>query len=497
MAPKLINRGGEVQKQLYLLREKAVKSLKTMLLGLLALALVIQPNVALCNHVNMDGLIESESFTYTRDNVRVEHEFDAQNIDKALNKADELTKEVAKLYGKILTNAERDEGNHFRTWDKERYQAMKMAAASFQNRMQELHQELTAASALFKVAFKEKLPREVHIEIIERAGHYIRNVTIYNSYVDFGANRKLRFDTMTPFDEAKADILRDHNISYLDFPTVLLPQAVGAVATGQARANGGLVHERSSLTITSTVVHLPLDMSKLTKLLEGAETAIKKASLARENIVGAGVREITRTLYGRDRKSVEYNCKLDTFEKTHKPHIIDYITSMVELKAYCNELAARLNVSKNYISALNVRGDYEKVKSRFEELSRWGDAWVVTYDPWNRCERWFKFFPGEDFTKRNIYNEMSVKTPTEVALAREEAQRMHNMRKSGMISTKEAIRLLNTMDVTYRYSKARKLAVKIYDLNTSNAISIGNTFQQFCRDEWVEYVVTLPNFSSN
>ena len=474
-----------------------MKNLKSGLFGLVASLLVVVPAFA-NDGITMDGLIESESLTITHDNFRVDHKFDGSKLDKELVEADALIRDIGELYRTILTKAERDEVDFFRTWDEERYMAMKRAGASFQNKMKELQEKLTATSSLFKVARNELLPRDVHISILERAGHFVRNVTIYNTFVDFGVSRRLRFDTMTPFDELQADLLEKGKTALIEFPTMFLPRVQETRASLDANElEGGVVHERSSITVTDTVVHLPLDQSKLTELLAKAEELIKKASDAREHIVGSGAQETTRYGYGRNRTSVEYTCELSVFEDTHKPHIIDYVLAMVELKGYCNELTARLNVSKNFVGDLNIRGDWEKAKTRFAELASWGDAWIVTFDPWNKLERWFKFFPGYDFSKRHIFSEMMVKTPSEVAREIESARKLRQMRTEGMISADEAIDLLYTMDSAYRLGKAKTMAPRIYDLTTNNVIRIGKTFDSYYRDDWVEYVMGLSNFKGN
>ena len=471
-------------------------NLKRSLFGLVASLLVVVP--AYSNPLNMDGLIETESVTVTRDNFRVDHQFDGTKLDQELTEADALIKEIGEKYKTILTQAERDEGDYFRTWDHGRYLAMKRAGASFQSRMKELHEKLTAASALFKVARNELLPREVHIEILERAGHFIRNVTIYNTFVDFGINRRLRYDTMTPFNELRADLLEKGKTPHVEFPTMFLPRVQETRASIDANElQGGVVHERSSVTLTDTVVHLPLDQEKLVALLAKADELVKKATDAREEIIGSGTSEVSRHKYGRSRTSVEYTCELKTFEDEHKPHILEYVLAMVELKGYCNELTARLNVSKNFVGDLNVRGDWEKVKTRFAELSSWGDSWIVTYDPWNKLERWFKFFPGYNFATRHIFSEMMVKSPAEVAREIEVARNIQHMRSQGMISSQEAIDLLMTMKRSNRYSRAKKMAPRIYDLTTDNAIRIGNTFKLDLQDNWVDHVMTLENYKGN
>ena len=471
-------------------------NVKRSFFGLVASLLFVVP--AFSNGINMDGLIESESVTITRDNFRVDHEFDGSKLDQDLVEADALIKEISETYKTILTKAERDEGNYFRTWDHGRYLAMKRAGASFQNKMKELHEKLTATSALFKVARNELLPRKVHIDILERAGHFIRNVTVYNTFVDFGVNRRLRFDTMTPFNELRADLLEKNKTSHVEFPTMFLPRVQEKRANIDANElEGGVVHERSSVTLTDTVVHLPLDKEKLVALLARAGELVKKASDARENIIGSGSSETTRYKYGANRTSVEYTCTLKEFEDTHKPHTIEYILAMVELKGYCNELTARLNVSKNFVGDLNIRGDWEQVKTRFAELSNWGDSWIVTYDPWNKIERWFKFFPGADFSKSHIFSEMMVKSPAEIARDIEVARNLRQLRSEGMFSTDEAIDLLYTMDDCYRYGKAKDMAPRIYDLTTDNAIRIGNTFDKSYRDNWVGFVMELSNFKGN
>ncbi len=466
---------------------------------LMALALGLMcSTTCFAQDLTMDGLIETESVTVTRDNYRVEHKIDETKLDKELADTDKLIAHIEVQYKAIFTNAERDEADVFRTWEKDRYTAMKQAAASFENRMKELNEKLVAVEALFKVASKERLPREVHIAILERAGHFTRNVTIYNTFVDFGVNRGLRFDTMTPFNELLAKILEPSRTKYVGFPEMILPYARTASVNDSATVEGGVVHERSSLTVTNTVVHFPLDQAKLSEILSQASKEIKKASDAREAILGAGIKETTRYKYRTNRKSIEYECELNVFEETHKPKIIDYVFAMIRLKGLCNELTARLSISKNYVADLNVRSEWKQVQTRFAELATWGDTWIVTYDPWNKVERWFKFFPGGgSFTQRHIFAGMKVLSPTEVAELAARNRRLVEMKNSGMMSSDDVLRLLKSIDYNYRYGKAKDMAPRIYDLTPNNIIRIGETFDYNYRDNWLTFAMKLPNFKSS
>ena len=461
--------------------------MKTLAMVMVTMCLIGSPLWAEYDEPTFGGLVEAESVSVSRYNERVPHELDPARIYEHLQRADTLVADIFAEYKNILTKAERDEGKFFRTWDKERYTAMKSASAAFQRKIKELNEELVAVDALFAAARQEALPQQIHIDILERLGHHVRNVTIYNTFVDFGTARKLRFDTMTPMNELTAHLL-GADVKTMAFPTLYLPSLHETEAFGDAYTDErGIVHEQRSVTMTDAVLHLPLDEDNLRESLATAKELVEKATEAREKLIASGAKEITRNQFSGRHNSIEYTCKLEDFEGNHKPEIINFTEAMVKLKAHCNDLTARLSVSRNFIGDLNIRSEWEQLSTRFNELTEWGDTWIVTYDPWNKIERWFTFFPGERFGSRHLFSDLSVRTPAQrqLELAR---------RRSGKFPTSEVISILSALSSGYRYNKAKELAPDIYDLTTANALEISRYLSSSYHKGWLDFVMALPNY---
>ena len=347
-----------------------------------------------------DGLNVTESAN--SNDVGHSSNFYISQLDAHIVETDQTIEELGQLYRTIVTQAERDEGKFFRTWDRERYLAMKSSAASFQTKVKTLHEKLSSAVNLIETARNEALPQNLQVEVMESVAKVVRNITHYNTLIDFGCNRALRFDTALPCNELRTHILEPRTY-YIQFPSMFVPFGAEERAT--------------------EILSLPVDEAKLRALLKQADELVNKASEIRERMIASGVKESTRCKYGSRRTSIEYTCKLDTFEETHKPRIIDFVLTMVELKGCTNELTALLGLANNHVDDLNIRLEYEQLRVKFTELANWGDAWIVTYDPWNRTERWFEFFPGEDFVKTHLFSKVMVKSAAEWVREREAKRR--------------------------------------------------------------------------
>ena len=343
-----------------------------------------------------EGLVETESVS--TDNTSLSNNFYVNQLDAHIAETDQTIEELGELYRTIVTQAERDEGKFFRTWDRDRYMAMKDAAASFQTKVKALHEKLTSAVNLTEIVRNESLSQDLQIEVMERVAKLVRNVTHYNTLIDFGCNRALRFDNAVPCNELRSHILEPRTF-YIQFPSMFVPFGAEERAT--------------------EILSLPMEEAKLRALLQQANELVNKALETRESMIASGVKESTRCKYGSRRTSIEYTCKLHTFEETHKPRIVDFVLTMVELKGCTNELTAMLALANNHVDDLDIRVEYEQLRVKFTELANWGDSWIVTYDPWNKTERWFEFFPGEDFVETHLFSKVTIKSAAEWVRERE------------------------------------------------------------------------------
>ncbi len=450
------------------------------------------------NDISMDGLIETETVSVVRTNQRYVQKVDIERLDKDLKETDQLLVQVADKYKTIFNNADRDEKLYFRTWDLDQYKAMRTAAVSFASLMKQVEEKLTSLQLLFGNAAKEPLEQEIHRAIWQRAGHFIRNITVYNCYCDFGLNRDLLYETIKPFNELRVKILKADRIGHIDFPPMYRPQMQQhIVGHNTENTREGIVLESSTVAITDVVLHLPFDQDSFTKLLKEAQALAKKAARYKEELLAAGVKEIPRSPYNpAGTNSIEYRGDLSLFHNKHQPKIVEFVISMVTLKGYCNELTARLRVSNNYVNDLNLRCDLQQTINSFQNLCKWGDGWVVTYDAWNKWVRWFKFFPGRtNFARTHIYQEMKMTSAAELYTQAVRQRQQEAMRQSGMLSTDDVIKMLKTLKGYQRLARACKLANRIYDLDSDNVVRIGKCLASKHRDEWITFVSKLPNLS--
>ena len=459
---------------------------------LLTVCLGFSPIFAQEKGISMDGLSYSEEYRVTRERHFVDHELDITKIDEQMTEADKLIVEIGDLYKAIMMNADREETSHYRAWNKKRFTGMKQASAIFQTKMKALYETLVAMNLLLETASKEKLPIEIHEKIIDRSGHHVRNISIFNSYVKFGTSKRLRYDTAAPFNERFAVLLEKDAMPPVNYPKINLPTSSKVkVEKTTERRDDNTVREQSSLKATATVFYLPLNKEKVAAIVDKARVLTKTASNAREKLAASSSGESwyysTRVL--------EYKCDLKTFESSVKPQILEYRVAMIELKGLVNELCSILSVSERPIGDLNIRSDYEQVKHSFIELSEWASSHCFKYTPFGKKER--KFFFPRGFSDSNMFNESLVVIPKSAEEINEISETFNpgSAPTKSMITSEQAMQMVSSVAFTRnRYARARKIAPHISDLTPEAIVRIGNWLSTAHRPLWIDYCMTLPNF---
>jgi len=438
-----------------------------MFLILLATApLLAQSSDDSMGDVGFEGLTSTYSVTTASDTLRTPSTLDLAKLEGKFSKADKVIEELLKQFEIILTQSETDEGDCYRTWETSRYTKMKSAGAAIERQIKNLAEKIEAITTIFNIAEEETLPQDVYISLMEKYGHMIHLITYHNIFREWGVGRQLRFETAQPFNEKWCHIVEEGRA--IDFPEVFKPalqrtESLSVVSETEDSRGNALVREQNAMSQNTTIVSMPLSAEVLDDLIAQTAELIDQCQASREQLQANSTEEDRDSIRGYHFDSLEYRGSIDVFENDVKPHCADFIFNMIKLKVLHNEILSRVNLSKNFVTSLNTRSDWQVAEKNFEELCEWGSAWIACFDPWNKLERKYRLLPFDNFLRTFSFLSNSVATGAADTVT---------TRTGGGVSTQDVIDMLRTMHNSDRFPATRGYLSKIDDLTMSNAVKL-------------------------